>query len=453
MTVLTFTKSQQTVEQFSNIADQVDCNPVHQRLSRDSEEHTKSKGIIQTMLMGMDIGQITLHETPSGEFAYESIDGGHRKRAILAFLANQFAVTIQNEDGEVKQAFFKDFTDEQREQFRNLELTFCIYENLSGPQVGNIFRTLNTITKIEHQELLNSYGDIPVANAIREAVRIIPSVGNVSHSLFEVVTKRTAKTYSYWNNFDNTGLKQDEWVARLFYRYYQGGNIGVSDASQLAEMYDDESLDKKAVADLAKKVHAILTFVQRMSIQNTEVYGKGLTVAEANVFVRLYLHIESTYGTVNVKDDSEFFKTVIKVHLELSNSKTKDPELLAVSPFDSGRPLWSQYKAMMGRYKDHEAIVHALGMLLDKIDLKSMIVIKDKKRAFSVDDKKLALARQDFRCAITKKPLKMKDAQGDHIVPHSKGGLTDHTNLAMIATEHNQAKSDQTMEEYTSKLA
>jgi hypothetical protein len=148
MTVLTFTKSQQTVAQFKDIADQIDCNPVHQRLSRDSEEHTKSKGIIQTMLMGMDIGQITLHETPEGEFAYESIDGGHRKRAILAFLGNQFSVTIQNEDGEVKQAFFKDFTDDQREQFRNLELTFCIYENLAGPQVGNIFRTLNTITKI-----------------------------------------------------------------------------------------------------------------------------------------------------------------------------------------------------------------------------------------------------------------------------------------------------------------
>jgi hypothetical protein len=453
MTKLTFSKSQHTVEQFSQITDQIDCNPIHQRLSRDDADFTKSKGIIQTMLIGMDIGQITLHETPNGEFNYESIDGGHRKRAIRDFLSNLFPVTIQTEDGEVKSVLFKDFTKEQRDEFRSIELTFCVYENLSGPQVGNIFRTLNTITKIEHQELLNSYGDIAIANAIRETVRVIPSIGNTYHQLFEIVTKRTAKTYPYWNKFDNAGLAQDEWVARAFYRYYTGGGVGEADAHQLTEMYDDSDLSATKVTDITKKVNALLKFVQRMAIQSVEVFGKGLTVTEANVFVRLYLHIEAKHGSVTIKDDEVFFKEVITAHLSLSDSKTKDPVLLdPVEQFDKGRPAWSFYKAMMNRYKGHEPIVFALGMLLDKIQLEDLIVIKDAKRLFSVEDKKRALATQGFKCAITGKPLKMKDAQGDHIVPHSKGGKTDADNLAMIATEHNLAKSDKTMEEYSELL-
>jgi hypothetical protein len=448
----TYTKTPQTIEQFKDIADQIDCNPIHQRLSRDDAGFTKSKGIIQTMLMGMDIGQITIHETPEGEFAYESIDGGHRKRAILAFLDNQFTVTVQ--DGEtVKQAFWKDFTKQQREAFKAIELTFCVYENLTGPQVGNIFRTLNTITKIEHQEMLNSYGDIAIANAIRETVRVIPSIGNTYHPLFEIVTKRTAKTYSYWNNFDNAGLGQDEWVARAFYRYYVGGGVGEADVKQLTAMYDDMDLDATRVADLTKKVHALLKFVQRMATQSVEVFGKGLTVAEANVFVRLYLHIEATHGSVTIKDDEVFFKEVITAHLLLSDNKTKDPALLdPVEQFDKGRPAWSFYKAMMVRYKDQAAIEFALGMLLEKIQLDSLIVIKDSKRLFSANDKKVALAKQGFKCAITGKPLKMKDAQGDHIDPHSKGGKTDADNLAMIATEHNQAKSNKSLQEYKESL-
>lgn len=453
MTKLSYSKSQQTVEQFAKIADQIDCNPIHQRLSRDDADWTKSKGIIQTMLAGMDIGQITIHETPDGQFVYESIDGGHRKRAILAFLDNKFQVTIQNEAGEVKKAFFKDFTDEQRDEFRSIDLSFCAYENLSGPQVGNIFRTLNTITKIENQEMLNSYGDIPIANAIRETVRVIPSIGNTYHQLFETVTKRTAKSYSYWNNFDNTGLAQDEWVARAFYLYYTGGKVGESDVKQLTAMYDDVELNEAKVADLTKKVHALLKFIQRMATQSVEILGKGLSVAEANLFVRLYLHIESIHGSVIINDDDLFFKAVIKEHLLLSDSKTKDPVLLdPVEQFDKGRPAWSFYKAMMVRYKDSAAIKYALDMLLNKIILKDFITIKDKKRAFTFDQKKRGLAKQGFKSTITGMPLKMKDAHGDHMQPHSKGGKTDDDNLVLIEKGHNLAKSDLTMDEYLSKL-
>lgn len=449
----TYTKSTQTVAQFKEIADQIDCNPIHQRLSRDDNDFTKSRSIVQTMLMGMDIGQITLHETPDTEFAYESIDGGHRKRAILAFLDNQFTVNVQDGDT-LKQAYFKDFTKEQREEFRKIELTFCVYENLTGPQVGHIFRTLNTITKIEHQEMLNSYGDIPIANAIRETVRVIPSRQNTFHNLFEVVTKRTAKTYTYWNGFDNTGLRQDEWVARAFYRYYVGGGVGEADVGQLTSMYDDHGLDTTQVSDLIKKVHALLKFVERMSRQSIEVYGKGLTVAEANLFVRLYLLIETTHGQVSIKDDEVFFKTVIAAHLILSDSKTKDPALLEpVEQFDKGRPAWSFYKAMMVRYKDHDAIVYAVNMLLQKIDLEQLILVKDKKRAFTFDQKKRGLAKQGFKSGITGKPLKMKNAHGDHMNPHSKGGKSVDENLLMIEREHNLAKGAKSMEDYTKSLA
>ena len=63
------------------------------------------------------------------------------------------------------------------------------------------------------------------------------------------------------------------------------------------------------------------------------------------------------------------------------------------------------------------------------------------------------LAQQGFKCAIDCKPLTMKDAQGDHIIPHCDGGRTTYDNLMMISTEHNQRKGSMSLEKYKELLA
>ena len=74
----------------------IDCNPLHQRPAVEKKAGCeKSVGIITSILNGENIGEITLVKTPERkDKQYESIDGGHRKRAIYAFMNDEFKVCL-----------------------------------------------------------------------------------------------------------------------------------------------------------------------------------------------------------------------------------------------------------------------------------------------------------------------------------------------------------------------
>ena len=163
----------------------IDVQPVGQRLnttnkieaSPTDEKPAKSQGIIRTILEGMNIGEITLVRTENATYAYESVDGGHRKRYIKAFFENEFPLWGTK-------TYYKDLSAEDKKAFLDTELTFCIYNSLSTYQKGYIFRNLNETTDVNHQEELNSYGEIPIAESIRETVRIVAGINNKINDLF-----------------------------------------------------------------------------------------------------------------------------------------------------------------------------------------------------------------------------------------------------------------------------
>ena len=62
-------------------------------------------------------------------------------------------------------------------------------------------------------------------------------------------------------------------------------------------------------------------------------------------------------------------------------------------------------------------------------------------RQFDKDDMAAKYHEQGGLCAICGKPFDQKDMQGDHIVPWSKGGKTEYSNLQMLCVPCNLAKS------------
>lgn len=63
-------------------------------------------------------------------------------------------------------------------------------------------------------------------------------------------------------------------------------------------------------------------------------------------------------------------------------------------------------------------------------------------RSFSEKDKITMYKRQKGLCAICGKPFDIKDMRGDHVIPWSKGGVTDISNGQMLCVTCNLAKSD-----------
>jgi len=78
----------------------------------------------------------------------------------------------------------------------------------------------------------------------------------------------------------------------------------------------------------------------------------------------------------------------------------------------------------------------------------SIVTLKDPQRLFSRADRERKLTEQGFKCYITGEPLDMKNAEGGHIIAHSKGGRTTYDNLAMISAKINKEMGSLSIEEY-----
>jgi len=453
-----FRRETKTIRDFVLAYSSYDVQPVGQRLSTilklegTKAKPSKAQGIIASIMTGMNIGEITLRDlshVPAANYLLESIDGGHRKRSIKAFFENKFKDVITGK-------YFSELPEDVRKQFLDYELTFVIYENLSSIDAGKIFRALNETTQVNHQEMLNSYGDIPVANAVREMTRTVVGIDNDCHELFEyTITKDGKKSYKYVN-FDNQRLRQDEMVARVFARYLDNGQIGVADDKTLAEMYEGTytaTQIKKAI----KQVTELFDHLRKVAIYRKQELGPGLSQDEFSLHTRLYMYMSERYGEFKVDDYHEFFKTIFAVSRPFfAKQANMVPELLESSPYDKNKTKGQNFKNALGEHRREVVIRETLSWLVDGIgniggiDLPSLITITDKNRLFSREDREAKLAEQGFKCAVDGQPLTMKDAEGDHIIPHSKGGKTTYDNLVMIRKEYNREMSsmDITLDQY-----
>ena len=63
-------------------------------------------------------------------------------------------------------------------------------------------------------------------------------------------------------------------------------------------------------------------------------------------------------------------------------------------------------------------------------------------RGFSKKEKMQAYERQGGKCAICQKHFDIDEMEGDHIVPWSKGGLTNSDNCQMLCVSCNRQKSN-----------
>jgi 5-methylcytosine-specific restriction endonuclease McrA len=441
-------KRQITIRDFLMMYSDIDTQPVGQRLDTELKyesggRETKAQGIVGSILRGIDLGQITVHEC-DGEFVYVSIDGGHRKRYIKAFFENMFRVNGK---------YYRDLSQEEKDLFLNTELTFCIYSNLNVWDIGYIFRSLNKTTDVNHQEMLNSYGDIPIANAVRETVRRVAGINNKFHSLFEY-TQRDDKPRNFINlQFDNKRLRIDEIVARIFCRYYDGGGLGRADDKSLEEMYEAE-LTQKEVQKLVSKVTKCLNFLEDIAEVRKRHNSLGLSQKEFSMFTRIWMYMEEEYGTFKINDIETFYLTVSQVASEFFKPyDNQEAFLREESPFDFNKTKGQQFKDTLTEHRNLNHIKTTLMWLIERLDMKSLVTLKDPQRLFPRDWRENKLAEQGFKCAVDGKPLTMENAQGGHIISHADGGRTIYDNLAMISTEHNRKMGSMSLEKYKELLS
>lgn len=451
-----------TIDEFAKLAPQkIDCNPIGQRPSIEespigkANSPSKAQGILHSIIMSNDIGEIKLAKNEIGSksrYGLESIDGGHRKRSILSFINGEFPIHLLTDEKVTDYAgkYYYQLTDEQRQKILSYNIRFVVYNALSNKEKGEKFRDSNNGTYVNHQEMMNSYGDIPIANFIRNTARIVLGIGNKPHILF----KSKGGEFEFLD-FANSRLIHDKIVARITYMCLKGEILTICGDKQVEEMYCSEELwNQEKVNELAKKVINCLNFIFEIAEGKLDQKKEGLSYREVTVLSRLYFYLKQECR----KEKFDFkIASARDFYLELDTAiqrfADKQNGIATIITDNQGkRTMCEAWGGYLGSHHEQSKIENSILWLFSETSFnpfKSGTLIKlHSKRCFTKQEIEAKLAEQGFKCWITGEHLKTKDAQGGHIKSHANGGTTTVDNLVVIHKDHNITMGQMNAEDY-----
>jgi hypothetical protein len=450
---INWTYHQWSISQFYREAATINCDPEWQRrdvdiLFKAGSFPSKAQCIIASILLGLDVGEIKL-ALYRGKRA--SIDGGNRKRAILSFLRNEFPLHKKSVWG---QSYFKDLDPVTQDSIWNYQMRVIVYDDMKSSTIGYLFRTTNTVTEVNPQEMRNSYGDDPLAIFVRRLVRVIPEVGNTTHLLYDNTIGKDGEPRYRYLSFNNLRLKMEDQLARIVHRVINGETPGVSPDKALNEMYDTVGpmweKNPEEQAKIEKKVKAALDFFLKVANSARGRRGQGLTIGQFSLLTRVYFHMKEKYDTFKVNNYDAFWDQFARAFVAVENRrdliKIKD-KLGNIE--DGDRTVGEAFRGYLSfdipqdwKYFD------ALNWFLQEFDPLNVITPKDPKRCFSakvIEDK---LILQNWTDYIDGLPLSLKDAVGAHKIAHTNGGKTVGDNLVVISEKHNSAMGSMDVDTY-----
>lgn len=444
-----FKRETMTLGEFvDNWLKRIDCNPVGQRLDTDPTGNKKI-GIMESVQMGINFGELTICKTPNNPngFEYESIDGGHRKRSVKDYTGNGGDLNRFKVFGK----FYSELSDEEREEIRNYEITLVIYNELDVYTKGFIFRTLNETTDVNDQEMRNSFGDINVANVIRESVRLVPGIDNVNHELFEVTQSGNFR----WLEFDNNRLKTEEMVARIVHRISIQNKdtnfLGESSQEQLVKMYQDN--DKIDIDNVKKTLKEVLDFLLKCGVNHKRLYTRGLSQRDFKLLVFIYFYMKDSYTRFRIEDYEVFIKGFKKGVLTLLNPDGKYGQIINKQTWDTkGRTISEAFKGYLGAPHHKLKIQQLVFWLLSEFNVEEFITIQETKSDWSYDQKVRKLIDQNHKCYIDGTTVTFEECEAAHIQSDKYGGKRTYDNFVMVKKHYNRDMGTMNLEDYKKSL-
>lgn len=450
-----------------NVMPRVDIHPIYNRRywSKLEGNATPSKlqGIMNSIVTGFDIGEITFAEpAEKPECDHEVLDGSNRMDAIKKYYNNEFSIHTSCPHSAFAGKYFKDLSAEAQEAILSYRVRLVWYRNVTNEIKGMLFRLRNGGTPVNAMEMLNAYGRIPIADAVRSTAREIPDETTKPHAIFESeYDKKNDKVEWEHLDFPNARLFHDELVARITYIMYHKGTLVACDhKDQLQVMYKDKSLTEPRVAEIMKKVNQCLDFLLIIAKACKARTGRGLESHEFTMLYRWYVDFLSKRGldasSLKIVDSTKFWDEFsFAITSIMSKDKSLHPKSLA-SGTVNGKSICGPKNAFASGCSQHSSvrrIQQTVDWLVNDAGFEPLdnecIKIIDRRETFSFKDIEQKWIAQGYRCWVSGEPLSREDARGAHIKARSLGGVTDPvTNMAVVHVEHNRAMGTMNAEEY-----
>jgi hypothetical protein len=128
------------------------------------------RSLIDSIMMGIDLPKLYIGEISGlGKII---IDGGHRTRAIAAYLDNKFSITVDSisvfySETPVDTKSSRIMNEREKNHLDKYQLTVCIYDKLTESLGRKIFNKLQNAVPMSVPDVVNSY-ESPLVDALRE---------------------------------------------------------------------------------------------------------------------------------------------------------------------------------------------------------------------------------------------------------------------------------------------
>ena len=432
-----------TVRELYELADAGHLNPdpIGQR-PPVSHGYDKSHDIIKSLFGGFGIGMITLRDISEDEamqkvypgVRYLVVDGGHRIRAITAFMRNKFRVDKR---------FYREFTKKEKEAFDKIQLVLDA-KTCTSPESIEVFRNLNKTTDVNFMEMLMCDDESPTCRIVRSMTRPYKEYGNTPLGLFNTTFNKEGEEKSiYFDMAPNHRRKWDEYAFIALIKADGGGNVAAGQPAILHLAENTPNLSKNTI-------NVATRFFE--DIENLCDYRGKSRKLNSDIFAALQLTWFGFYEknkNFKIDDIAQFHDSFFCAYADLTGNSPSHYDNETIVHGDKYFVKEFMRKNCKNFANDKVQKICAEYFLHEMGD-DCGVVFRDAKRSLTTKEREEYLAKQGFKCAIDGKPLKLEDSVWGHDTAWAKGGsLMDG---AVIRKSHNRDMGTTTIDEYRAIL-
>jgi len=395
----------------------IDPKPPYQRGAVWSLE--RKQLLIDSLLRGYDIPKIYLRMLSTNDkYESEVVDGQQRLRTIWEFLDSTFPLgresvdfdNMDNLDGK----YFKDLSSDQQDLILSFSLTISEIRDATDIEVRELFLRLQEGASLTPPEKRNA---------------MIGDMRNFIHEISQMSIFLKTST-------PNTRFQHADYAAHITAIELANGPCDVK-AAELKRMYEtNQNFELDGVK--AKKIKRTLSYMDKVF----EDLCPELSIKWG--FVDLYYLVSRCLDQYSVTGrNKDFFDFYIGFEKE-RNSVSDPSDLLAPGHTPAQKDLYDYIMAFKAEgAKRSNLEVRAQVYMKWMLDSFPDLVPKDQNRAFS-ESERIVIWRKAFMkcqgCGIQVGTL--SEMHADHIVPHSKGGITTIDNAQCLCSPCNLRKSN-----------
>ena len=429
----------------------IDLEPVEQRDSIDKEKNgthstpSKSQGIIDAILRGMDIGEIALEVRTWEGGKWKSIkeykntqsgDGGHRCRSIVAFMKGEFHTHHACHLG--KALYFSDLPQIWKDHIGNYMMRTVVHYPESSREIGMNMYQANIGDAPIFIETVNYYGTLLQLMVNRDIVYGTHPNGDC-HELFELKNGK-AKHLAV----ENKRMLWLLWTVQSSIMHGKG-EFGSVTQKEIMNWLDVE-FKKPQINGLKKNLTEEYDYYLNLAIAFKKARGGSgkAGVMYFHLFRMTYWIFKEMSPRFSSKDVIDFEK-IAEAIIEADITFQEENEKVFWRDengkyFDQNKKtIGDAYQSYVKKIEHEVRVMQAMTWFKSAFNTKGLIQVKSETGSFTqkqVEKRWIHVGKID---EVDLQPISLADAIGCHIIADANGGLNTDDNIMVSKEKHNIA--------------